>query len=167
MNTHLITVEISIKSRTYQRMQLNGRTLYQSGLEGLNTHAVKRGCSVKEYEVLIVFILQHFLDLNRIDILRYDTLCRDKLLASFILLSFNKGFEEFSPYLDGKPAFGKFQFRVDDNNCPAREINSLSQKVLTESALLASEKLCERFQRTAVGTHYGIASTAVVYQDIY
>ena len=46
MNRHLVAVEVGVKRGTYQRMQLDGLTLYQNRLERLDTKSVQSRSTV-------------------------------------------------------------------------------------------------------------------------
>ena len=48
MNRHLITIKVSIKGRTHQRMKLNGFTFNQHRLKRLNAQSVQCWCPVEQ-----------------------------------------------------------------------------------------------------------------------
>ena len=48
MNGHLVSVKVGVERRTYQRVKLNRTTFDQYWLEGLDTQAVKRWCTVEQ-----------------------------------------------------------------------------------------------------------------------
>ena len=52
MYRHLVTVEVSVERLTYERVNLNGLTVYEYWLESLDTKSVKSRCTVKKYWVL-------------------------------------------------------------------------------------------------------------------
>src|SRR5690606_3483925 len=52
VNGHLVTVEVGVIGSTDQRMQLDGLTFNQNGLERLDTESVQRWRTVEQYRVL-------------------------------------------------------------------------------------------------------------------
>ncbi len=64
MDRHLVTVEVGVVSRTYQRVQLNSLTFDQYRLECLNAQAVQRRRAVEQYRVLADDFLENVPDLG-------------------------------------------------------------------------------------------------------
>ena len=64
MHCHLVTVKVSIVSRTYKGMKLNSLTLYKDGLKCLNTEPVKCRSTVKHYGMLLDNVFKHVPDLG-------------------------------------------------------------------------------------------------------
>ena len=58
VNSHLVTIEVSIKRCTCQWMQLNSLTLNKLWLECLNTKTVKCWSTVQQYWVTLHYILK-------------------------------------------------------------------------------------------------------------
>jgi hypothetical protein len=52
VNSHLVTVEVSVKRCTYEWVNLNSLTFNQLWLERLDTQAVKSWCAVEEHWML-------------------------------------------------------------------------------------------------------------------
>src|SRR5690606_18729694 len=77
------------------------------------------------------------------------------------------GLEELKSHLLGKPALMKLQSRHDNDDGTARIIDALTQKVLTEAALLTLEHVTQRLQRTLVGSSDGLAAAAVVKESVH
>ena len=48
MNGHLVAIEVSVKSRTHERVHLYGATLDQHRLERLNAQPVQCRCAVQK-----------------------------------------------------------------------------------------------------------------------
>ena len=48
VDSHLVTVEVGVKTGTYQRMQTDSFTFYQFGLECLDTKTVQRRSTVEQ-----------------------------------------------------------------------------------------------------------------------
>ena len=53
MDSHLVTVEVSIECRTYERMYTDCMTFNQFREEGLDTQSVQCRCTVQEYRVSV------------------------------------------------------------------------------------------------------------------
>ena len=64
MNSHLVTIKISIKSRTYQRVDLYGATIDKHWLECLDTKPVQGGSPVEQHRPLFDNLLQNVIYLR-------------------------------------------------------------------------------------------------------
>ena len=53
MNSHLVTVEVSVKGCANERVQLNGLTFDQLRFKSLNTQTVQRRSTVEHYRVFV------------------------------------------------------------------------------------------------------------------
>ena len=58
MDSHLVTVEVSVERLTNERVQLNRLTVYQSRLERLNTEAVQGWRTVQKNRMLLDNLFQ-------------------------------------------------------------------------------------------------------------
>ena len=65
VHSHLVPVEIGIERLTYQRVYLDGLTLDQDRLEGLDTEPVEGRRPVEQHRVLLDHLLEHIPDLGR------------------------------------------------------------------------------------------------------
>ena len=52
MNRHLVAVEVGVERGTNERMQLDGASLDENRLEGLNRQSVKRRRAVKQHRMV-------------------------------------------------------------------------------------------------------------------
>ena len=141
MNGHLVTVEVGVERGTCQRVELNGLAFNHLGLESLYTKAVKRRGTVEEHGVALhdVFedIPNHGLAavynllraLNGLDNAALDELTDNERLVKF-------GCHEF-----GQTAFAHFQFRTYNDNGTGGIVHTLTEEVLTETALLTFERV--------------------------
>ena len=136
MNSHLVTVEVGVKGGTYEGVKLDSLTLYEHGLEGLNTEAVKCGSTVKHYGVVLdnylesipyAFFLSVYSLSGCFDVCGYT--CLYQTLH-------NEGLEELECHFLRKTALIKLKSGADNDNRTAGVVNSLTEKVLTEAALL-------------------------------
>ena len=60
--SHLVTVEVGVERSTCQWVQLDGLTLDELGLEGLDTQTVQCWCTVQEYRVTLHHVLKDIPD---------------------------------------------------------------------------------------------------------
>src|SRR5215470_8340632 len=74
--------------------------------------------------------------------------------------------EELERHLLRQTALMQFQLGADDDDRAAGVVDALAEQVLAEAALLALERIRERFQRTIVGAAQYAAAAAVVEQRI-
>ena len=75
--------------------------------------------------------------------------------------------EQFERHLLGKTALIQLQVRTDHDDRAARVIHALAEQVLAETALLALQRIGERFQRAVVGAAQHAAAAAVVEQRVH
>ena len=59
MNSHLVTVEVSVKSRTNQRVKLDGFSFDKFWLESLDTESVQSRRSVQQHYLALDHFLKH------------------------------------------------------------------------------------------------------------
>ncbi len=143
MYGHLITVEVGVKGRTDQWMELNGLPLNQHGFKGLNSQPMQSRGAVQHYRMLPNYLVQD------IPYLRF--LLFHHFLGAFdgghipLLLQpvIDKWFEELQGHLLGNPTLMKFQFRSYHNDRPSRVVNPFSEEVLAESPLLSSQHIAQ------------------------
>ena len=136
MHSHLVTVEVCVERGTYQRMQLDCLTFYQNRLERLNTKTVKRWCTVQHYRMFTDNILKDIPDL-RLQLSHHKLCCLD--VACNISCSqflHNKRLEQLDCHLFRKTALINLKFRTNYDNGTTGIVNTLTEKVLTETTLL-------------------------------
>ena len=133
MYRHLVAVEVSIKCRTYKRMQLNCLTLYQNRLKSLNTQSVQSRRTVQHNRMFSDDFFQN------IPYLCIQSLY--KFLGIFDILRNTsryeffhyKRFKQLDRHFLRQTALVNFQFRSYDDNGTTRIINTFSEQVLTET----------------------------------
>ena len=166
MNSHLVAVKVGVVRGTHKRVELKGLTLNQHRLKSLNTESVKCRSAVEKNRMLLYHhfesvpyliggALYHFS--RRLDVCY--RLCLNKTLH-------NKWFEKLKRHLLRKTALIHFKLRTYDYNRTSRIINTLAEKVLTETSLLALEHIRKGFERTVIRTGHGLAAAAVVYKRV-
>ena len=136
MDSHLVAVEVSVEGRTHQRMQLDGLTLYQDRLKGLDTQSVQGRGTVQHNRMLFDNILQH------IPYLRLQSLYH--LLGILYIvggsvgnqLLHNKGLKQLNGHFLRKTTLIYLKFRSNHDNGTSGIVHTLSKQVLTETSLL-------------------------------
>ena len=58
VNSHLVTVEVGVESRASERVELDGLTLDELGLECLDTESVQRRCTVEQHGMSLHHVLE-------------------------------------------------------------------------------------------------------------
>ena len=146
VNRHLVTVEVGVECRTCERMELDSLTFDHLGLECLNTETVKSRGSVEEHGVALHHIFEDIPNdrLFAVDDLlgRLDSLYN----ATLNELAYYEGLVELGSHIFGDTAFVHLKFRTYDDNRTSRIVDTLTEKVLTETALLTLERVRERFE---------------------
>ena len=166
MHGHLVTIEVGVERRTSQRVQLHGLALDQFGLEGLDTQTVQRRGTVHQHRMPLDDVLQNTPDNGIFPV--------DDLLGRFHRLD-NTALDEFADY-ERLVEFGRhilrnthlvhLKFRTDDDDGTGRIIDTLTQQVLTETSLLALERVGQRLEGTVALVLHGVALARVVEQRI-
>ena len=136
VNSHLVTVEVSIECRTSQWMKLNGLAFNELGLESLDAKTVKRRSTVEEHWMALH---NKFKNVPNDGIFSVDNLlCRLNSLDDATLNEFadDKRLVELRSHQLRQTAFAHLQLRTDDDNRTGRIVNTLTEQVLTEAALL-------------------------------
>ena len=144
VNSHLVTVEVSVKCCTSERMQLDSLTFNHFGLERLNTQTVQRRGTVQQHGVS----LHHMFE----DIPYHRLFAIDDFLSRFYRLNDttldkftdNKRFIQFGCHIFGQTAFVHFQFGTYDDNRTRRIIDTFTQQVLAETSLLTFQTIGKR-----------------------
>ena len=166
VNRHLVAVEVSVKRSAYQRVKVNCLTFNKNRLKRLDGQAVKRRCTVQEYQTILNDLVKDVPN-------RRKTTVNGALrtLDVFNLVQLNqaahyKRLKELKRHGRRKTALVQLQVRVNNDDGTAGIIDALTQKILTEAALFALESLGKRLQRTASSAGYRTATTTVVKECI-
>ena len=116
MHGHLVAVKISVERGTHKGMELNGLTLYQDRLKGLDTKPVQRRRTVQHDRMLLDDVLQHipYLGLQPFHHL-LGILYIVGGSVGYQLLHY-KGLEQLNGHFLGKSALVNLKFRSDHDN---------------------------------------------------
>ena len=148
MNRHLVTVEIGVERSTNQRVKLDCLALYKYRFESLYAQSVQSRRTIEHYRVLLDNIFKHIPDfcsyffdhsLGALDIMR---------LTVFYESFHNKRLKQLKRHFFRKSALIESQLRSYYDYRTARIVNTLTQKVLSESSLLTLEHIRKRFKRS-------------------
>ena len=163
---HLVTVEVSVISRTHQWVQLNRFTFDQLRFERLNTQTVQCWCTVQHDRVFADNISQNVPDFCGFALNHF--LCSFNGCRQTTVFQFaeDKRLEQFQSHLLRQTTLMQTQLWTHGNYRTARVVNTFTQQVLTETTLLTLDHVCQRFQRTLVGASDGAATTTVIQQSI-
>ncbi len=143
MNGHLVPVEVGVKGRADQWMELNGFTFNQHGFEGLNSQPMQSRGSVQQYRMLPNYIIQNIPHLRFLPFHHFLGALDSGYISLLLQLVVDKRFKELQGHLLRNPTLMKFQFRSYHNDRPSRVVNPFSQEVLTESPLLSPQHIAQ------------------------
>ncbi|MNU68899.1 hypothetical protein D3C71_582750 [compost metagenome] len=166
VDRHLVTVKVGVECGADERVQLDGLAFNQDWLERLDTQTVQRRCAVQHDRMFTDHVFQdvphdRLLNLDQL----FGGLDRGSQTHQFQFIE-NEWLEQFQRHQFRQAALMQFQLRAHDDDRTTGVIDAFAQQVLTETAALALDHLCQRFQRTLVGAGHRFAATAVVQQRI-
>ncbi len=147
-------------------MQLNRFSFNQNRLECLNAQPVQCRRPVQQHRMLT----NHFFE----NIPDFRPLFLDHPLRSLnggrhsveFELRVDERLEELKRHLLRQATLMQQQFRSNDNHRTTGIIDTLTEQVLTEPALLAFQHIAQRLQRPFVGTGNNASAAAVVEQRV-
>ena len=164
---HLVTVEVGVERRAGQRVQLEGLALDHLGLESLDAEAVQGRSTVEQHGVRLHHVLEdvphdRFLGvhdflggLHGLDHAPLDHLADDERLV------------ELSSHVLGHAALVKLELGAHHDDGTGGIVHTLTEEVLTETALLALEAVGQGLQRTVALRLHGGGLPAVVEQAVH
>src|SRR6185312_9833787 len=166
VNCHLVTVEVGVERGTHERVKLDGLTLDELRLEGLDAQTVQGGCAGQQHGALADDLLQHIphlgtaaLDhaLGALDVLRVAQV--DQALD-------HERLEQLQGHLLGKTTLVQLELRADDDDRTARVVDALAEQVLAEPTLLTLEHVAQGLQRAVTRARDRTTTTTVVEQCV-
>ena len=167
VNSHLVAVEVGVESGTSQRVQFNRLAVNQNRLERLNAQTVQRRRAVEQHGVILDDIFEDVPHL-RLHLFHgaFGALDVHALVAQLQLLH-DEGLEQLQRHFLGQTALMQLHFRADDDNGTAGIVNALAQQVLTETALLAAQRVRQAAQRASAGASDRTTAATVVNQRVH
>ena len=148
MASHLVTVEVSVECCTDERVEANRVTFDELRIEGLDTQAVKRRSAVQHDRVVFNNLFEN--------VPNFRTFCVNVLLsrlervdnAFFFQALDDERLVKFKSHALRETALVHAKFRSHDNHGTAGVVNTLTEQVHTEAALLTLEEFSEALERT-------------------
>ena len=166
VDRHLVAIEVGVERRAHQRVDLDRLALHQDRLERLDPQTVQGRRPVQHHRVLLDDLFEHVPDLRTgaldhplgaLDVLR-ERLVDEPL--------HHERLEQLQRHLLRQTALVQAELRTDHDHRTARVVHALAEQVLAEAALLALERIGQRFQRAVVGPGDHPAAPAVVEQRV-
>ncbi len=144
MDSHLVTIEVSIEGATYHRVEADSLPFDENRLERLNRQTMEGRCAVQEYVVVLDDFVEDFVGLFGLSI-HHPTGGAD-VVGVFLgdELVDDKRLEEFEGHLLRQTTLVELELGTNDDNRTTRVVDTLSEEVLTEPSLLALQGIGER-----------------------
>ena len=166
VNGHLVTIEVRVEGGADERMDLDGFTFNEHGLEGLDAETVQRRGAIQQDRVILDDLFEDVPDDGLLHLDHLFGLLDGGAVACLLEAVVDEGLEELERHLLGETALVELELRTNDDDRTAGVVDALAEEVLTEAALLALEGVGERLQRTIVRATEDAATAAVVEQSI-
>ena len=164
---HLVTVEVGVERGTDEGVKLDCLALDELRFERLDSETVKRWCAVQQNRAVADDFFELAPDLG-VRALNRALRALDARRESLVLqLLDDIRLEQFERHLLGQSTLVKLQLRSDHDDGTTRVVDALSEKVLTETSLLALEHVGERLERAVSRTGDGTTTTTVVEQRVH
>ena len=143
MDSHLVTVEVSVERSANQWMKLYGLAFDQNGLKRLNSQTMQSRRPVQHHGMLFDHFLKNVPNNGRT---RFNFLFRrfdgggdpHRFQARK-----NKWFEQFQRHQFGQTALVQLEGGADNNDRTARVVDALAQQILPEASALAFDHVCQ------------------------
>src|SRR5690606_34719190 len=164
VNSHLVTVEVSVKRRTNERMKLNSLAFNQGRLKSLNTKTVQRRSAVQKNRMLADHFIKNIPDFRAFLFNQLLRLLNSRREALGVKTCIDERLEQFECHLIRQAALVQLEFWTGHDNRTTGIIDTLAKQVLAEAPLLAFQHGRQRLQRTLVGAGDDAATTAVIEQ---
>ena len=163
---HLIAVEIGVEGGAGQRVQLDGFAFDQHRLERLNAQTVQRGSAIQQNRMVLDDLFQNVPNHRVLLLDQFLGLLDGGAMAALFQAMIDERLEQLQRHLLGQAALVQLQFRPDHDHRAARIIDALAEQVLTETSLLALERIGERLERAIVRAAQHASAAAVIEQRV-
>ena len=166
MDSHLVTIEVSVECSTNKWMKLNCLTFYKDRLKRLDTQTMQCRCTVQHNRMFFDNIFQNipyswlkllYHLLGILNIVR-GTVCYQ--------LFHNERLEQLDCHLFRQTTLINLQLRSNDDNGTSGVVNTLTKKVLTETSGFTFQHVRKGFQCSVSRACYRTATTAIVDQGV-
>ena len=150
VNSHLVTIEVSVESATNHWVQADSLSFNQYWLESLNRETVKGRCTVQQYVVVSDNLIENLVSLFCFSI--HHSASRTHVMSVFLFNQFvdDKWLEQFKGHFLWQTTLVQFEIWSNDDNRTSRVVNTLSKQVLTETSLLSFQGICQRTERSTL-----------------
>ena len=135
VHRHLVTIEIRIERRTNKWVKLNCLSFDQFRLERLYRQTVKRWGAVKHDRMPLQYVFKNIPNNRFFALNQFLGALHCLYNTSFNKLADNEWFEQFRSHILRQTALVQFHFRTYHDNRTTGIVNTLTQQVLTETAL--------------------------------
>ncbi len=166
VDSHLVAVEVGVERGAGERRQVDGLAFDQDRLERLDAQTVQRRRTVEQHGMLGYDLFEYapHLGVAAVD----ETLGALHVLREVHVDQTldDERLEQLQRHRLRQTALVHAQRRADDDHGTAGVVDSLTQQVLTEAALLALEHVRKGLERAVRGAGDGTAAAAVVEQGV-
>ena len=127
MYRHLVTVEVGVKGRAHQGVQLDGLAFNQNRLKCLNTQAVQGGRTVEQNRMFANHVFQDIPHLGHFLLHQFFGGFDGRGQAQHFQLVENKRFEQLQRHFFRQAALMQTQVRAHGNHRTAGVIHAFTQ----------------------------------------
>ena len=136
VNSHLVSVEVGVEGRTCKRVELDGLAFNHLGLESLNTKTVKCRSTVEQNGMSLHHMFEDVPNNRFATIHNFLRTLHGFNDAAFDEFADDERLIELGSHQFGDTTLAHLQLRTYNNNRTSRIVNTLTEKVLTETTLL-------------------------------
>ncbi len=127
MNCHLVTVKVSIESRTYQGVNLDGTAINEHRLKRLNAEAVQGGGAIKQYRPLLDHLFKYVVDLWLMSLHQSASTLNIVGKPLFYQPPHNERLEQLHCHSSWQSALVQLELGANNNNRAPAIVNPLAQ----------------------------------------
>ena len=165
----LVAVEVRIKGGAHQRMQWNRVSFDAHGLERLDGKAVECRGSVEEHELLVHDLLEVVPE-YRVRLAcaldhAFGRPCVGRVMTHDEFVD-EERLEQFQAHLRRQTALVEQKLRIPHDHGAPRIIHALTQQMLAQAPLLATDRVGQAFQRLPARSREGPVPVAIIKERI-
>ncbi len=166
MNRHLVAVKVGVERRAGKWMKLDCLAFDEDRLKRLDAQSVQRRCAVEHYGMLLDNVFQN-IPYSGIHLF-HELLRVLDVLGDFSLLQLfhYERLEQLQCHFLRNAALVNLHFGTDDDNRTAGIVDTLAQKVLSETAGLALEHVGQGLECPVAGSCDRAAASAVINKSV-
>ena len=166
MDSHLVTIEVSVESGTNKRMKLNSLTFYKDRLKRLDTQTMQCRCTVQHNRMFFDNVFQN-IPYSWLKLL-YHLLGILNIVRGAVCYQFfhNERLKQLDCHLFWQTALINLQLWSNNDNGTSGVVNTLTKKVLTETSGFTFQHIRKGFQGSVSRTCNRAATTTIVDQGV-